>query len=375
MVLACSACSEQPEWWWEGEADFEWRGDHVTISGYGREEVDACGSSFIATDEYVSALVDFHGVDAPVHVDYDWFSEARWAEMLPCRDVYACTGAGRIVTRNLVHAHELGHAVSWDIGLNCPSMIEEGLAEYLGEPKPAVFDHYEFSNEIEDVLLTDESDLYQLPSEDYRQAGHFVAFLIEDYGIEATRGLCERIPYDADLADWEAATQSVLSMPLADVLADYSAYPICQHHGYRARLTECGGSPDVMVDPDAEETTFSLRIGCDEPDAIGERDGLIRVVRRVHAEQPGWYDIGIDGGEGVTLVLEQCAACSEEPYVAEVEGPIIPDTEGSACTWVESPRECGYRELSGTHAFIFFLAADQQREVTVRIRPTGLDLD
>ncbi len=373
-LLAGGACTE-PSTWHEVEPDFEWQGSSVTIYGYDRHEQQACGEALVATDEYVESLVSAYGTDAAVHVDYRWFSQASWGALVPCGDFSACTYVGDVLARELMHGHELAHAVSWDASGVCMNPLEEGLAEYFAEARPRVFESLEFDKDIEDILVPDEANYHRLFGEDYTQAGHFVSFLLEDYGIEGVRDLCEIVPFEASLADWDAATRSVLGTPLADVLADYASYPVCQHHGYRARLTDCAGEPDVVVSPD-EETVFSLRVGCDEPEAVGERDGMVTVVKRVHADVPGWYKVVVEESNDtpkdptldVKLVLEQCAPCSEEPYVDEVtERP--PASFPSACTWVESPRECGYRQLAGTHAFIFFLPAELEREVTVRIVP------
>lgn len=375
MLLLGCGCSDEPSWWWELGADFEWRGTYVTISGYDRRETDACGESLAATDDYIATLADFYATDAPLHVDFDWFSQTMWDEFEPCSEAHACTGAGRVVARELAFAHELAHAVSWDIGGKCMSFLEEGLAEYLSDAHPVVPDSVEYTEDIEDLLVAGATKGSRLPPQHYRQAGHFVSFLVEDYGVDAVRSLCEILPIDANLDDWDAATRTALSTPLTDLLGDYAAYPICDHHGYRARLADCGGEPDVLVRAGDEETSFSLRIACDQPEVIGERDGMLRIVERVHVEKPGGYRVGLEHGEGVALVLEQCAPCSEQPHVAAIKGPIFTPPEGAACTWVYSPSECGNVELDGTHAFIFFLPADQVREVTVRIQSRSDDLD
>jgi hypothetical protein len=371
LLLCCCACAEEePNWWSDVQPDFEWRGTYVTIAGYDRSADEACGESLRATDDRLAAMVDFHETDAPVRVEYAWMSQSAWDEIQPCPVGSACSDHGRPVSRQLAHDHELAHAVSWDLGTVCISVLEEGLAEYFAAAKPSVFEQFEFAKSIEEVLAFTASAPLRLPSEDYQQAGHFVSFLIEEYGIDAVRGLCEIIPYDADLEDWDAATSTVLSTVLADVLADYAAYPVCQHHAYRARLTDCADEPDVLVSPN-EDTSFSLRIACDEPEAVGERGGMVTMVKRVHVADPGTYEVGIEGGGAdMTLVLEQCAACSESPHVGRVEGPLHPPSD-TACVWIHSRSECNYYDLAGTHAFIFFLPAEQVQEVTVTIRPTS----
>ncbi len=384
LVAACCACTDEPTPWWDVGADFEWQGRYVTMYGYGRDIDEECGESFAVTDEYVGRLGEVYGMDAPIMVDYHWLSRAFWddaGEYRPCGDNLACTVGGQVFTRSVADMHELAHAVSWDVGgSSCMSVLEEGLATYFSAAKPLYDDDLAFGKDIEDVLVLESDNYYKLPGSDYQQAGHFVAFLIENLGLEAVRGLCNVLPRDASLGDWDAAMRSVVNATLADVLADYTTYPVCDHHGYRARLYDCSGEPNVSVSP-AEETVFSFRFACDEPDVIGTRDGTMMLVKRVRADVPKWYSVYIEESDDTTedpkvdvqLFLEQCAPCSEQPYVAQVRAR-PPEPEAPPCTWVYSPSECEFRELSGTHAFIFFLDAALEREVTVRIGPSSLEL-
>lgn len=366
-----SGCVEQA---WQDQHDFEWRGEYVSIDGLGRDAGQACGDSLEATDDSVRTLLDFHGSNATLQVHYRWLSQSRWDELDLVEGHRAHHSSGEITSLELAHDHELAHAVSWGVhGRTCTPVLEEGLAVVLEDAMPTMpsgGDFPEDGGSLEELLLS----AGPVSNADYDRAGHFVAFLLEAHGIAGVQALCEFIPRDhaLDLADWDAATQQALGLPLAEVLARHAAYPTCNHHQYRARLTDCGGEPDVIVGPTAE-TEFSFHFGCDEPDVIGERGGTMMLVKRITVETPGYYKVSVDDGSPireVVVIHEQCETCSQTPLVGRIEdGDLF---AGTHCTWLESPGECGYQPLEGMHAFVFFLDEGLDRDVTVRIAPRVL---
>jgi hypothetical protein len=111
---------------------------------------------------------------------------------------------------------------------------------------------------------------------------------------------------------------------------------------------------------------------------LGEADGTMKLTRRVEVPVAGEYAIEVDDGSAmyerkVVAIHEQCASCSEAPLYGRIED--VPLYEGGpACTWVYSPTDCGYHELAGMHTFVFFLDEGLDRDVTVRIMPTNVDL-
>jgi hypothetical protein len=364
--LACSGCADEH---WRADADFEWHGTYVSIYGYERDEGDVCGESLQGTDDYVRTLMDFHRSEASVHIDYRWMTPSTWNDA----GLEAAGGLhsrGEIFSVELAQSHELSHAASWNVhGRTCTPVLEEGLAVVLEDAHAGEADYGEFDLDIEDLLVHQG----EASVKEYYRAGHFVAFLLETYGLHGFRGMCQFLPRmkHSDLEDWDAATRGTLGLPLAEVLAAYAAYPECNHHQYRARLRDCAGDPDVIVNPN-EPTEFSFRFACDEPDVIGEADGTMMLVRRVQVPVAGEYAIEVDDGSPphereVVAIHEQCATCSQQPLTGLIADVPLPDDE--LCPWLESPAECGYHSLSGMHAFIFFLDQGLDRDVTVRIVP------
>lgn len=377
-LLVCACVDEQPEPW-KDALQFEWHGEYVSVYGYDRDIDQVCGETLAVTDRHAEAMMALYGVDVPVHVDYHWFSRAYWQEtedMRPCAAT-SCSYLGAVHSPYLAYAHEIAHGVTWDADGHGNSTLSEGIAEYLASSSPHVSTSSPTWPPVEHILAYDETTDLNLAGDDYEQAGHFVSFLVDHHGFEAVRHLYRTVPADASLADWDAAMRDAVGLSLPDVIADYSAYPVCSHHGYRARLLDCEGEADLELS-DTDPTHMSFRIACDETEPVGEHEGRLMVVKRVYAPTPMWYrvEVEVSGGASTDLdvVLEQCAACSESPYVASIVPTPPKDESNAACVWIESPRECGETELSGLHAFIFFLPADLAREIEVIITPTNKPL-
>jgi hypothetical protein len=369
MIAIACGCDDPS---WPDPVDFEWRGNWVTIEGHDRDAEQACGESLRATDESVRTILDFHGSNTEFRVEYRWFSHSRWADLGLPEGGRARHWRGEITSLELAHDHELAHAVSWAVhGRTCTPVLEEGLAVVLEDARTSGSESSGFEASIEELLQSASLE----SNADYERAGHFVAFLLEAHGVAGVQGLCTSLNAGvaADLEDWDRATRDVLGRSLDELLADYADYPICTHHQYRARLTDCAGEPDVVVGS-TETTEFSFRFACDEPEVIGEAGGTMMRVERILVETPGYYEVEIDDGDveqKVAVIHEQCAACSEVPLTGRiVDGTPYP--AGTHCVWATSPEECGYQALSGMHAFVFFLDEGLDRDVTVRITPRVL---
>lgn len=367
-ALLVLGCAEDP---WEDDFDFEWVGKYVTVYGYEREASDACGASLAFTDSYVESLLAFHESSVEVHIDYRWMSEGFWSRHAKYWDVTGYASGAEVFSIPIAHQHELSHAVSHFVhGGTCTPVLDEGLAVLLDDADSSFEDHGMWTIEIED-LLTFQGVAGQ---REYLRAGHFVAFILESYGIDGFSRLCRSSIRDGapTLDAWDAATRSALGLTLEQVLADYAAYPECNQHQTRLRRTECDGDPDVIVSA-SEPTFFSFRFACDEPEVVGDADGRMRRVLQVHVPVPGTYSIAVDdgsevGSRAVVALHEQCLACSESPISAAFADV---DLTGPPCAWIESPTECGEHQLGGDHVFVFFLEGDLERDVEMRIYPSG----
>lgn len=345
-VLA-AGCQEEPGSWTD-DYSFVREGQHVTVYGYGRDEGEVCGGSFEALDTHAAAILEFIGSDASVHYSYRWMSEDVFEGRCP-PGASACTASGEPYSRSIPDLHESTHAIfytAWDNA--CPSFLSEGLAEYFSSPRRGA-DEAPDPSLLPDVLTGAPIEI----GDEYDLAGHFTSFLIEDYGVDAVRGLCEAIPFENSRADWELAVSEVIGGELDQLLAAYESYPTCTQHQYRARLWECAGEPDVTYNGEPE-LTFELVAACADERVLGPIGGWAIVTRRVWFPEDQLASVTTVSDSGsiplTTFMSQECAPCSAEPQVFVNDGqpPIFPFN-------------------AGMHEFIFFVEPDAEEPLTVRI--------
>lgn len=311
LVSAIGCTGDQ---WWAGEPELEWSGEHLTIYGYGVDDSDACAGTFEYGDRFVGELAGIYGLDG-VDIVQHWAASALWAQANPCTDgrevenTAACTIDGEAWGPSLPFRHELVHGLNYRAlgGRYCAQPLEEGLAVYFGhsygDADPG------FLQTIDELL----GDAANFGAGSYNRAGHFVAFLVETYGLPLVLELCESVPSNYIRSDWDVSTQAVLGVALDQVLATYSGYPSCTQPQYRARLLECQGEPDVIVSTSLSDPPDMLPVtlSCDRADIIGTTG--MTTTRLLQIDEAGQY--AIDVTAGVEVFLEECVPCSMLPIV------------------------------------------------------------
>jgi hypothetical protein len=317
VLLLATAC-------WADDYSFARRGENVTVYGYGVSEADACAGSFDALDTHVAAVRDFLWVDGPQHYVYRWFSDAYWSDLSPCSsDAFACTSSGEALSRNLPDMHEAVHMVTYSIGSDgCPSVLDEGLARYLGAPNPREWDPSE--GDIRSHLTAEQ---IAVDMETHALAGHFVSFLVERYGAGSIVMLCNALPQETTIVDWELAVGRYLGKTLDALIAEYESYPVCTTQEYRARLWECAGDPDFTFSGEHDE--FVIESGCFDSRAMNSAWGYVGntvITRRIYFPEDTWvavefYSMG-DSGTAATFVSQMCAPCSAGPQTVTTTDPV-----------------------------------------------------
>ena len=312
--LLLAAC--QPETTtWHDEYDWVWEGDLVTLYAYERSEDEICGGSLEAVEGHTISIAEFFGYDETVRYRYRWMSDAVFEGK--CHpQAGACAAQGVPWTRNLPDMHELSHAVSYNAGNYCPSVLEEGVAAYFGSPRYRSWwdeDSGEYVPWIADVLTA-----APLEFRDYERAGNFASFLIEEYGPELLVELCKAVPYYNTLEHWRSAVPEVLGLELNELLAEYETYPRCHRQQYRARLWECTGPAHVSADPE-QEVVFEVELDCAAEGVLGPYGDSMVATRRVAIPEAGSYRFEFFDSTGEEVFpdfnLQECAACSEIPDV------------------------------------------------------------
>jgi hypothetical protein len=351
--LVLVGCQPEPHDWHD-DYTFAWEGQHVTVYAYDRSEDEVCAGSLAATDELSASVIGLFDFDDSVHFDYHWMSPTFFEGKCP-PNAAACTALGYGPrSRSIPDMHELAHALSYGgRGQFCPSVLEEGLAEYLSGP--AFYEEWygqpELSANISEILT-------KAPVRgrtEYERAGHFASFLLETYGPEAVTALCKQIPFYHDIEDWESAVPELLGIELPELLAEYDQYPVCSRQHYRARSWECDGDPDAVADP-AQDVVFEVALDCRDPGTIGPLHGQAMATRRIffpEAMRTGIFitdETGVD--PGVDFNLQQCAACSTDPDIFTSTGP-----------------STVFQFRAGMYELILFGELDHPQKLTVRLEP------
>lgn len=357
MLVGC-----QPEPYdWRDDYTFVWEGQHVTVYGYDRSEDEVCGGSFAAVDELSGLIIELFDFDDSTHFNYRWMSSEFFEGKCP-PTIRSCTARGDGPrSRSIPIMHEVAHALS-DAGKGrfCgPSVLEEGLAEYL--TGPGFYEAYGQPELSANIALILTSAGIEAGAE-YERAGHFVSFLMETYGPEAVMALCERIPFYHDIEHWEAAVPELLGVELPELLAEYEQYPVCSRQQYRARLWECDGEPDAVADP-TQDVVFEVALDCSDPGTIGPFLGNRAVAtRRIYFPEAmrtgiiitdeNGEDPGPQGYGDLRFNLQECASCSADP-----------DIFTSAHLGVVFDFRAGMYDL------ILFGDLDQPQKLTIRLEP------
>lgn len=180
--------------------------------------------------------------------------------------------------------HEMVHAVTR--GVHFPSNFwDEGTAEALSENGT--------HRDATSPLTVDITRSNSRPN--YATAGHFIRFLYEDFGDEAAQQLAHGGP-----------VEDITGLSLEGLVALYETEA---PHSYAPR-NPC---PDPIV-PQLDETTWGAPydFSCESEDATQFEGVGAGIVRILELDQPGDYEVLVEGGDGVRIVGCQMDDTDEE---------------------------------------------------------------
>lgn len=319
LLLSCdSGCTD------DGIERFQWEGEHVTVHGYGYSKSDVCAGSLPALDQRIFMIKEFLGVDSTPRFEHWWAADDVWEGFCPT-DVPACARYDVAWSLRLPDMHEATHNIISSLNSGgCPPILSEGLAEYFDE---AAFARSTVTQEfaVEDLIAHE-----RLPLEAgvYTRAAHFTAYLLETYGPEAVIELCQAIPRDDSVVDWQTAMPKIVGLPLEDVLFLYElSYGPCTSHQVRARLWGCAGTPDfVLIGDDPQRDKYRLETDCNDPRTTNaaEEGGAV-TTRLLYLPDDEWLNIEAlaEGPSGMAarFTVQQCASCFDEPITIRSGDP------------------------------------------------------
>lgn len=321
LALSLSACIlDEPE----PQPDFELETERVTIQGFGYAQDDLCGGTPAWIDDFVGHLAPVYGLeDGPIG-RYVW--QAGEVSDLPCLGS-GCAAPGVVHATIIPFEHELVHLVHYAVESDEPScvfLLEEGLADHFGGSWP--LDTTPPSLDDVPHMLEVTFDGVGFGYSDYRSARHFVAYLIETYGLPAIVDLCLAAPEGLSRAEFDAIARDQLGRDLDGLLSDYADYPLCPNVQTRGRTFECAREPRVTLGK-GESFTVPLDAACASADAIGPRRDAFHLSFQIRIVEDGNYswhltfppEVEPSSLDGTLMTLAECAACSADPFVSEVE--------------------------------------------------------
>lgn len=309
-VLLTMGCQED----WRDDYDFVWQGEHVTVYGYGHTEDEVCGGSFTELDGHTQRVLSQLGIEELPPIVFRWLSDDFWDQVDDtCQPgAYGCAGDGEVISRSLPHMHEVVHVL-----VDCPRLIDEGLAMYYDGFFPvwmgrATWEIYPPDHNVRDLM---ENGMTGGINE-YTSAAHFVSYLDETYGRRFVE-LCEALPHEPTMDQWDDASRSVYGLSLEELLADYESYPLCSYSQLRAKLWNCLSS-DFQFWAVGDE--YVVETGCDDPEATNtswnEEEAVL--TRRIFVPKEMKIRVSSDAighGPDPIHIIQQCGRCSEDPEV------------------------------------------------------------
>jgi hypothetical protein len=271
------------------------RGRHVTV--YADPAIPVCERAVADADRFIEDSSAMLGIP-PRPIDYYLFDGPTHCGLGRTTNV-SCVINGTVYANVWIHFHELVHAVD---DTYPPALFVEGFAEALSIPSEAARrDAAPRANARLDLETT--AFRAGPPAENYRVAGDFVRYLLEQFGAVRYRAFASSLLSLSDLITIRRVFEQVYGVSLADVIA-------------RWRVTDPGSSTLIVpvdvtechdpISPVGPETWAIEDIVPDACTSGRTANGTpyVQPHRRYGFEvtEPGLFAIHVAGGEGGSAV-------------------------------------------------------------------------
>lgn len=311
MLALLAGC--QPSY----EPNWLFRGQWIDVDGRDRDADQTCAGTFEYLDHFANAIAVEFGVHQHLG-SYRWYSPEQYRADAPCgRDPepFACASYDGVDTPALPHEHEIVHLANF-LAAECPSVLEEGLADYYGSSgrTPSLGDLDRLP-----ALLNDLSA--RILNDDYPAAARFVAYLVEQFGLDAILDVCAITGPEPSGDELARAMASVFGMTNEALFEDLARQPASCNafEVYRSRVYACGAAeaaPDAgVVGRPGEPFEATYEFDCANKATIGPLDGEIWITERIDIAVAGSYQVALNGGSSrddvpdVELRLAPCEPC------------------------------------------------------------------
>lgn len=301
LAAACAfACAPDD---WREIPPITWVGEHLEYAP--QEGADEpCAGTLPYMDRYLELAAEAMGVELDERVVFVQGSDE--AETLCDNEqAYGCSFAQGVYARASPQEHELVHGVRWATHGPSHSFFEEGAAEAFGDDMHAPSRAEAHGDSIEGI---NSGENRKIPIEWYPRAGHFAAFLHDQYGPEVTTALLQQTNRHSSTARTIEAIVETTGVPWKEVREVYEREPTCSQSQYRYPLAAC--AQPVALRARCDETVELVQmVDCDDPATLGPRGGALWTYLLLEVEQAGEYEVtAFDLDHSFSgLELKECA--------------------------------------------------------------------
>ncbi len=240
-----------------------WSGEHLDYGEIG-EVPRLCGGTLQYMDEFVGIIQDRAQADPEARAVYYLAPDGWDAEWCPA-DGFGCSLGNVAFGRAVPLEHELVHAALQDVVGDGDRVLGEGLAEAWGS---VLSEAPPFEGEISELL---EDSSGQLDTVLYPRAGHFVSFLLKEFGTTPVLDAMAMTAIDADEERVESAFLSAFGTDLTSIVDAYAEYPECHSKAYSEAVWACTtlASSGTVDRSNSLEVEIRLTLDCSDDLTIG----------------------------------------------------------------------------------------------------------
>lgn len=313
-----------------------WSGRYIELGT--DSETMLCPATMPSLDEYMGGVAARVRSDVAYPVEYYYLSEdlTHYGFLCPEGSVgCAARDEDRPVVGSTLPSlrHELIHAAVSSSPFH-HRVLDEGLAVYLGTDLQRMGDAR--PSEIRAAFASVDGTENLLPVELYPVAGHFVSFLVDEHGLEATVAFVKATEVEMTLEELAELSLEHLG---GDLRADIDEYeksgPGCETARFSPMWYECEHTPAsipvLACDGNGEPVPVEISVACGDG-ATGVQDGKIWKDVLIELAEPAFPVVYLYEGHPVELVVRSCGSGCETPFVrvsseSEVPGPLSPGVE------------------------------------------------
>lgn len=288
-----------------------WSGSHLDYGEIGGEVGEVprlCGGTLRYMDELVGIIQDRADADPEARVVY-YLAPDGWNSEWCSGDEDGCSLGNVAFGRYVPLEHELVHAVLAGAVGDGDRVLAEGIAEAWD---PAITRQLPFEGDISEMLR---NPSWRFDPRHYGRAGHFVSFLLEEFGTTPVLDVIAMTPIDASEQQLESAFLSVFGMDIDSVVLAYAEYPECDSRAYSEAVWACTMLPSAGTVDGSRSLDVDVRLTLDCFDDVTIGSDASELESASEGPQEMWQWVAFDVVEASYYSLQQ----AESPAMGRIE--------------------------------------------------------